>query len=91
MPFIGYYALDVPQEYMVSDQRFASRRTDVLVYQTDPLEEDITLAGPVSPELHVSTTGTDSDFVVKLIDVYPDDYPSPEPNPAGVQMSGYQQ
>jgi len=91
VPFIGYYALDVPQEYMVSDQRFASRRTDVLVYQTDPLEEDITLAGPVSPELHVSTTGTDSDFVVKLIDVYPDDYPSPEPNPAGVQMSGYQQ
>ena len=91
VPFIGYYALDVPQEYMVSDQRFASRRTDVLVYQTDPLEEDITFAGPVSPELHVSTTGTDSDFVVKLIDVYPDDYPSPEPNPAGVQMSGYQQ
>jgi putative CocE/NonD family hydrolase len=91
VPFVGYYALDVPQEYMVSDQRFASRRTDVLVYQTEPLEDDVTVAGPVAPKLHVSTTGTDSDFVVKLIDVYPDDYPSPEPNPAGVQMSGYQQ
>jgi putative CocE/NonD family hydrolase len=90
-PFIGYYALDVPQEYMVSDQRFASRRTDVMVYQTDPLEEDVTVAGPVSPKLRVSTTGTDSDFIVKLIDVYPDDYPNPEPNPTGVQMSGYQQ
>jgi hypothetical protein len=56
---------------MVSDQRFAESRSDVLVYQSDVLDRDVTIAGPVSPKLFVSTTGTDSDFVVKLIDVYP--------------------
>jgi putative CocE/NonD family hydrolase len=75
VPFVGYDALYVPQEYMDSDQRFASKRTDVLTYQTDPLQEDVTIVGPVSPRLHVSTSGTDSDFDVKLIDVYPVDYP----------------
>jgi putative CocE/NonD family hydrolase len=78
VPFLNYTSLRVPQEYMVGDQRFASTRTDVLVYQTEPLEQDVTIAGPVSPRLFVSTTGTDSDFVVKLIDVYPPDYPQPE-------------
>ncbi len=77
VPFVGYTTDTVPQRYMVDDQRFASRRPDVLVYQTEPLEEDVTIAGPVSPKLKVSTTGTDSDFVVKLIDVYPNDYPDP--------------
>ena len=99
VPFIDYTALGVPQEYMVSDQRFASRRPDVLVYQTDPLEEDVTLAGPVSPRLRVSTSGTDSDFVVKLIDVYPPDYPESKEEgkrpsdvpPPEDSMSGYQQ
>jgi putative CocE/NonD family hydrolase len=75
VPFVNYTALDVPQEYMVSDQRFASSRTDVLVYETPVLQEDITIAGPVSPRLFVSTTGADSDWDVKLIDVYPTDYP----------------
>ena len=79
------------REHMTEDQRFASTRTDVLVYQTEPLTEDLTVAGPVWPSLHVSTTGTDSDFVVKLIDVYPDDYPDPDPNPTGIHMGGYQQ
>ena len=79
------------REYMVDDQRFAARRPDVLVYQTEPLEAEVTLAGPVAPELTVSTTGTDSDWVVKLIDVYPDDYPDPDPNPTGARMGGYQQ
>jgi predicted acyl esterase len=51
----------------------------------------VTISGPVSPSLRVSTSGTDSDFVVKLIDVYPNDYPNPEPNPANIQMGGYQQ
>jgi putative CocE/NonD family hydrolase len=60
---------------MVSDQRFAATRPDVLVYRSAPLEEDVTLAGSVTPKLFVSTTGTDADWVVKLIDVYPDDYP----------------
>jgi predicted acyl esterase len=76
---------------MTVDQRFASTRPDVLVYQTPPLENDITIAGPIAPVLRVSTTGTDSDFVVKLIDVYPPDYPNPDPNPAHVVMGGYQQ
>src|SRR5262249_44388997 len=79
------------KEYMTADQRFAGRRTDVLVYQTPELEEDLTVAGPVLAELFVSTSGTDSDWVVKLIDVYPNDYPDPKPNPAGVKMGGYQQ
>ena len=56
---------------MVSDQRFAETRPDVLVYQSPVLEKDITVAGPITPKLFVSTTGTDSDFIVKLIDVYP--------------------
>jgi uncharacterized protein len=79
------------REYMVADQRFASTRTDVLVYETEPLEGDVTVAGPLTPSLFVSTTGTDSDFVVKLIDVYPANFPNNEPNPAGVRMGGYQQ
>ncbi|MFZ1137235.1 MAG: CocE/NonD family hydrolase [Candidatus Korobacteraceae bacterium] len=78
VPFVSYAALAVPQEYMVSDQRFAATRTDVLTYQTDELQEDVTIAGPVSPKLFVSTSGTDSDWVVKLIDVYPSYYPEPD-------------
>ncbi len=75
VPFVNYVAQTVPQEYMVSDQLFAASRTDVLTYQTDVLQEDVTIVGPVSPRLFVSTTGTDSDWDVKLIDVYPPDYP----------------
>jgi len=75
VPFVNYAALNVPQEYMLSDQRFADSRTDVAVYETPVLQEDVTLAGPISPKLFVSTSGTDSDFDVKLIDVYPTDYP----------------
>jgi len=84
-------AIGMTREYMVDDQRFASRRPDVLVYMTDPLETEVTLAGPVRPNLVVSTSGTDSDWVVKLIDVYPDDYPDPSPNPTGIKMGGFQQ
>jgi uncharacterized protein len=51
----------------------------------------VTISGALTPSLFVSTTGTDSDFVVKLIDVYPDDYPDWDPNPTGVKMAGYQQ
>ena len=98
MPFIGYPATGVPREYMVSDQRFAARRPDVLVYQSEVLEEDVTIAGPVVPKLFVSTTGTDADWVVKLIDVYPADYPQPEQQAKGADvaapplaMGGYQQ
>jgi len=78
------------REYMIDDQRFAARRPDVKVYQTEPLTEDITLTGPVLAKLVVSTTGTDADYVVKLIDVYPEDAPSPVPNPKNILMGGYQ-
>ena len=79
-------------EYMCADQRFAARRPDVLVYESDVLAKDVTLAGPIAVELHVSTTGTDSDWVVKLIDVYPDDYPDPMPEPdRRCRLGGYQQ
>jgi putative CocE/NonD family hydrolase len=67
-----------PRDFMTEDQRFAATRPDVLVYQTDPLTEDITVAGSIKPELFISSSGTDSDFVVKLIDVFPDDYQFPE-------------
>jgi putative CocE/NonD family hydrolase len=75
VPFVAYAAQDAPQEYMLSDQRFAASRTDVLSYQSAVLQQDVTLAGPVAPRLFVSTSGTDSDFDVKLIDVYPSDFP----------------
>jgi hypothetical protein len=100
VPFVGYVTDTVPQRYMVDDQRFASTRPDVLVYETNLLTEDVTIAGPISPKLKVATTGTDSDFVVKLIDVYPNDYPNPESGaPTGkrvidapaLQMGGYQE
>lgn len=91
VPFINNIANVMTREHMLDDQRFASTRPDVLVYQTGPLEQDLTLAGPLTASLWVSTSGTDSDFVVKLVDVFPDDYPDPEPNPAGLRMGGYQQ
>jgi putative CocE/NonD family hydrolase len=86
---------------MVSHQSFASTRPDVLVYVTESLEEDLTVAGPVSPRLFVSTTGTDSDWVVKLIDVYPPDRSEPAGGDSGggndvgpppaARLAGYQQ
>ncbi|MCH8275738.1 MAG: CocE/NonD family hydrolase [Armatimonadetes bacterium] len=90
VPYVAETRISRSREYMIEDQRFAARRPDVLVYQTDPLTEDVTLAGPVIPNLFISTTGTDADFVVKLIDVFPDDTPDPSPNPNGVRMGGYQ-
>lgn len=78
------------REYMIDDQRFAARRPDVKVYQTEALTEDITLAGPLLANLVVSTTGSDADYVVKLIDVYPEDAANPSPNPKNIIMGGYQ-
>ena len=80
----------MPKEYMAEDQRFAARRPDVLVYQTPPLTEDLTVAGPISAELWVSTTGSDADWIVKLIDVLPPGSPDPEGTRRGVHMGGYQ-
>lgn len=77
-------------EYMAEDQRFASTRPDVLVFETSDLEEDITLAGPITADLRVSITGTDADFVVKLVDVYPDSAITPRDAPRGTVMAGMQ-
>lgn len=76
--------------WMVEDQRFAATRPDVLVYQTDVLTEDVTIAGPIIADLFVSTTGTDADWIVKLIDVYPGDAPDNEPNPQNIRMGDFQ-
>jgi|SRR5690554_589915 len=73
VPFTNKITTDVPKEYMSEDQRFAAWRPDVLVYSTDALEEDITFTGDVIADIYVSTTGTDADWVVKLIDVFPPD------------------
>ncbi len=78
------------REYMIDDQRFAARRPDVMVYQTDALTEDVTLAGPLLANLKVSTTGTDADYVVKLIDVYPEDTKEVSPQNPGAVMGGYE-
>ncbi|WP_420237361.1 CocE/NonD family hydrolase [Telmatobacter bradus] len=100
VPFVAYTTDTVPQRYMVDDQRFASERPDVVTYQTGPLEEDVTIAGPIAPHLKIASSATDSDFVVKLIDVYPDDYPDAPDTAHGnkrvldappLHMGGYQQ
>jgi putative CocE/NonD family hydrolase len=83
------------KEYMTDDQRFASRRPDVLVFQTGVLSEDITLAGPIVADLLTSISTTDADFVVKLIDVFPDkfnyaDTQSQRVPDEGYLMDGYQ-
>ena len=83
VPFTSFVTQGMDPLYMVDDQRFAASRPDVLVYETAPLEQEVTLAGPLRVRLHVSTTGTDADWVVKLIDVWPNDAPD--------EMGAYQQ
>ncbi|MDT4896319.1 MAG: uncharacterized protein QOH25_1396 [Acidobacteriota bacterium] len=98
VPYTQKITLNYPRDFMTEDQRFAAGRPDVLVYQTEPLTEDLTVAGDIKPQLVVASSGTDSDFVVKLIDVFPDDYAFPKGvkvpdgstgcvfNPGGYQM-----
>jgi len=74
VPYTEDVHFDRTREYMTDDQRFASRRTDVLTYETEALQEDLTLAGVVTADLKVSISSTDADFVVKVIDVFPDDF-----------------
>lgn len=81
------------REYMTDDQRFAARRPDVLTFQTSVLTDDITLAGPVIADLSTSISTTDADFVVKLIDVFPDDFEyekTIKSNGENYPMGGYQ-
>lgn len=70
--------------WLVEDQRFVDQRPDTLSWETEPLKEDVTLAGDIVVYLFASTTGTDSDWIVKLIDVYPEDYPKDR------KMGGYE-
>jgi hypothetical protein len=103
VPYTEDVHINRTREYMTDDQRFASRRPDVLVFRTEILKEDITLTGPVIADLFVSISTTDADFVVKIIDVFPDDFkyndsiPTPKPthetrrNPKpDYPMGGYQ-
>ncbi|GGX26256.1 CocE/NonD family hydrolase [Aquimarina muelleri] len=78
-----------PRKYMTDDQRFAARRPDVLVFETPILTEDMTLSGEVLAKLKVATTGTDADWIVKLIDVYPNDAKDTEETQAYLKMANY--
>jgi putative CocE/NonD family hydrolase len=78
-----------PRKYMTDDQRFAARRSDVLVFETEVLEEDWTLAGPIMANLKVATTGTAADWIVKIIDVHPDDVETNEEMQDHLKMSNY--
>lgn len=80
VPYTQKITRNYPRDFMTEDQRFTSTRPDVLVYQTEPLTEDVTIAGEIKPSLFIASSGTDSDFVVKLIDVFPDDYRLPADN-----------
>ena len=82
---LSYY-----KPYVIEDQRFASYRPDVLLYETEPLENEITIVGPLTADLFVSTSGTDSDWIVKLIDVFPDSMASTSDEPSAVEMGNYQ-
>jgi putative CocE/NonD family hydrolase len=107
VPYIGHVLMGMRYDYMTEDQRFASTRPDVLIYKSEPLDHDVTVAGPITVDLKVSTSGTDSEFDVKLIDVYPGNFPdyaaaadsTSTPSPAAarvqpanvIQLGGYQQ
>lgn len=82
---------DMERSYMDGDQRFAQERKDVLTYQTEVLDHDVTIAGNIWPKLNVSTTGTDADWIVKVIDVYPDTASNTIATGTGVKMAGYEQ
>jgi hypothetical protein len=90
VPFTEAVAIGMTREYMTDDQRFASRRPDVLSWQTDVLSENLTLAGPLDAQLWVSTDHTDCDWIVKLVDVFPGDAQSPEWIDPRENSSGYQ-
>jgi putative CocE/NonD family hydrolase len=90
VPFTEAIATGMTIEYMTDDQRFAARRPDVLTYETDVLKDDVTLAGPVLADLRVSTSGTDSDWVVKLIDVFPNKAHDYSKMNTGEHLGGYQ-
>ncbi len=90
VPLADERAPGMPRDYMAADQRFAAARDDVLVYASAPLDADMTVLGGVDVELHVSTSGTDADFIVKLVDVHPD-APTASSESRPYLTPGYQQ
>lgn len=90
VPFQEGTIVDRTREYMIADQRFVANRPDVLVFETDPLPEDLTMVGPIMADLHVSMTGTDADFIVKVIDVYPDSSSATSAIDEKIVMPNYQ-
>jgi predicted acyl esterase len=77
-------------EYLVEDQRFAEKRSGVVTFKSSVLTEDVVVTGRIKANLFVATSGTDADFIVKLIDVLPNNEPDPDPNPRGFQMAGFE-
>jgi uncharacterized protein len=90
VPSSATMSVGMPRSYLIEDQRFVWNRPDVLSYETEPLEHDVTLAGPIKATLYVATSGSDADFIMKLIDVFPDDYRIASPRQGAGPMGGYQ-
>lgn len=90
VPFSEEIKVGMTRPYMTDDQRFAARRPDVVAYSTGVLTADVTIAGPILADLWVSTSGTDSDWIVKLIDVFPADAPDTQVELRTRPMGGYQ-
>jgi putative CocE/NonD family hydrolase len=91
VPFLNHKSMDMDREYMTADQRFLADRKDVLSFSSAALEKDVTLAGNILANLNVSTTGTDADWVIKVIDVYPDSASNTRSTGKDVKMAGYEQ
>jgi uncharacterized protein len=90
VPCSAAISVGMPRQYMIEDQRFVWGRPDVMSFETPVMDHDVTFAGPVKAKLFISSTGTDADFIVKLIDVYPNDAPNNSPRGDQVPMGGYQ-
>jgi putative CocE/NonD family hydrolase len=90
LPYTNGVYSERNNEYLVEDQRFAEKLSGVVSFKSDILTEDVTITGRIKANLFVSTTGTDADFIVKLIDVLPDNEPNPDPNPREFQMAGFE-
>ncbi|MCC7433888.1 MAG: CocE/NonD family hydrolase [Methanoregulaceae archaeon] len=90
VPSSATISVGMPREYLLEDQRFVWKRPDVVSFVTEPMNEDLTLVGPISAALSVSTSGTDSDFVVKLIDVFPYDSSVRSARDGTKSLAGYQ-
>ncbi|MBK0378226.1 CocE/NonD family hydrolase [Mucilaginibacter segetis] len=91
VPFLDHKSMDMDREYMTADQRFLDDRKDVISFTSDVLDKDVTIAGNIWANLKVSTTGTDADFIVKVLDVYPDTASNNQYTGKDVKMAGYEQ